>query len=248
MVDTQHPDQGDAAVALKLPMVVELQDQLLSASTDLERLTTLLGDAAEQLLSGFGSAHAHLDAHLQREGMGAQADGDGVLALASIRDELQGAAMALQFQDMASQPDRRGTRCAGCGGWRTTWAARWTRRGRRHARGTRCATLSGGAASDGRGAQSSSFADRYNFDQERRPHGFDLGSRRFDLIASDGGVHAEELRPRGGRGRRRRRCAREAAAQLQCRPALTDQNMPRMDGLTLARELRSNPQYRRCRS
>ena len=98
------PQPREAAIELELPTVAELQDQLLAASTDLERLNGLLGDAAQQLLGGFGAAHAHLDAHMQRAAQdGASVTIEGEQALGAVREQLQGAVMALQFQDMASQ-------------------------------------------------------------------------------------------------------------------------------------------------
>ncbi|MFZ2650390.1 MAG: hypothetical protein WA210_09815 [Burkholderiaceae bacterium] len=72
----------------------ELQDDLLSATNDLDRLQTLLGDAY---------------ASLQHSFMGVWQDLDGVAtapqpaALASARKHLRSAVTALQFQDMASQ-------------------------------------------------------------------------------------------------------------------------------------------------
>ena len=72
--------------------LVELQDQLLEASTDLERLHGLLEDAGRVLLDHFGSASAHLD----------RCD-LAVPALEGLRRELGGAMTALQFQDLASQ-------------------------------------------------------------------------------------------------------------------------------------------------
>lgn len=101
-----QPEQAprEAAIELDFPQVAELQDQLLAASTDLERLTTLLGDAAEQLLGGFGAANARLDAHFQRASGPSPATLEATeRTLSEVRDELHGAVTALQFQDMASQ-------------------------------------------------------------------------------------------------------------------------------------------------
>jgi hypothetical protein len=72
--------------------MVELQDQLLEASTDLERLHGLLEDASRVLLDHFGSASAQLDR------CGASAP-----TLEGLRQDLGGAMTALQFQDLASQ-------------------------------------------------------------------------------------------------------------------------------------------------
>jgi hypothetical protein len=74
-------------------LAAEMQDELLSAGTELERLERLLADAVDQLLERFGTAHALcVDA---RGLSGPQRDG--------LDAELRGAMTALQFQDMASQ-------------------------------------------------------------------------------------------------------------------------------------------------
>jgi len=84
------PDTGIAP--LNPADVVELQDQLLEAATDLERLSLLLDDAAAQLMGRFSAADAQLG--------GPAADND---PRESARRELAGAVTALQFQDMAAQ-------------------------------------------------------------------------------------------------------------------------------------------------
>lgn len=68
-------------------LAAEMQDELLAAGTELERLERLLGDAVDQLLERFGHAHALATQH-----------GDEAL-----REELRVAMTALQFQDLASQ-------------------------------------------------------------------------------------------------------------------------------------------------
>jgi hypothetical protein len=103
-----HPalssDAGHTAIALELPMVVELQDQLLAASTDLERMSVLLGDAAQQLLVGFAAAHAHVSEGLAAAGAGnGMPQSAGAASLQALEQDLHQAVMALQFQDMATQ-------------------------------------------------------------------------------------------------------------------------------------------------
>ena len=71
-----------------------LQDDLMSASHDLERLQTLLADACDALMQRFHGAHAGLQA------LRASADSPQVDDLSL---QLGGAVTALQFQDMASQ-------------------------------------------------------------------------------------------------------------------------------------------------
>lgn len=74
--------------------LADLQDELLTASTDLDRLQVLLGDAVDQLLARFGGAGEQL-ARL-RAGL-SEVDTSGLEA------ELGGAVIALQFQDLATQ-------------------------------------------------------------------------------------------------------------------------------------------------
>lgn len=73
---------------------VELQDHLLSAHHDLERLHELLADAGDGLLALFHGALAALDAHDA---------GDPARTLERVRGQLVQAVVALQFQDMTSQ-------------------------------------------------------------------------------------------------------------------------------------------------
>ena len=71
-------------------LAADMQDELLAAGTEMERLERLLSDAVDQLLDRFGRAHA-LTATLEGT------------AAAGLADELRAAMTALQFQDMASQ-------------------------------------------------------------------------------------------------------------------------------------------------
>jgi len=83
----EHQNADDPLVPARL--AAEMQDELLAAGTELERLERLLSDAVDQLLERFAQAHA----------LSGQLDiADGALAA-----ELRGAMTALQFQDMASQ-------------------------------------------------------------------------------------------------------------------------------------------------
>ena len=78
---------------ISLQVAAELQDDLLAATNDLERLQTLLSDACDTLLVGFSAANEHLDGDSGRMGK----------AEMLLRDQLAEAVTALQFQDMASQ-------------------------------------------------------------------------------------------------------------------------------------------------
>lgn len=85
-------DDESFGVPLNPGEVGELQDQLLEAATDLDRLSGLLEDAAAQLLARFTAASERIGADAG-ERTGADA----------LRHELAGAVTALQFQDMATQ-------------------------------------------------------------------------------------------------------------------------------------------------
>lgn len=79
-------------------MAADLQDHMMTACNDLDRLQDLLEHACDVLLEGF---------HAAAKQLGAQAvpgDGDGHPAAPErVQDQLGSAITALQFQDMASQ-------------------------------------------------------------------------------------------------------------------------------------------------
>jgi len=83
------------AGGLPLPAAAELQDHLLVAGNDLDRLQRLLDGACAALTERFTAAAVHVDTAL---GDCAPAD-----ALHEARTALGGTVTALQFQDMASQ-------------------------------------------------------------------------------------------------------------------------------------------------
>src|SRR5215475_2398507 len=94
--DAQTPSPGGG---LPLMAAADLQDHLLIASHDLERLQRLLEDAGEALMGHFHGAADQMKA-LRDEAPGNNVDST------PIRDALQdlaGAITALQFQDMALQ-------------------------------------------------------------------------------------------------------------------------------------------------
>jgi hypothetical protein len=103
---TTDPSHG----AVPAPAALELQDQLLCASTELDRLQRLLADAAQTLLQRFGQTDAPLRA------LAASASGDAATAAHEALQQLARATQALQFQDMASQllayTQQRITHCA----------------------------------------------------------------------------------------------------------------------------------------
>lgn len=82
--------------SLPLAAAADLQDHLLIASHDLERLQTLLSDACNALMASFYGASEHL------RGL-KECQPDGHEAMEVALQHLGGAVTALQFQDMASQ-------------------------------------------------------------------------------------------------------------------------------------------------
>ncbi|MBK9363828.1 MAG: hypothetical protein IPM99_23255 [Rubrivivax sp.] len=99
MLASPH-DPPPAPMALTMLAATELQDHLLVANNDLERLQRLLDDASQALLSHFTYASAHMDAaavHLQATRAGEPP------AIREARQTLASAVTALQFQDLATQ-------------------------------------------------------------------------------------------------------------------------------------------------
>jgi hypothetical protein len=78
-----------------------LQDHLLVASNDLDRLQRLLDDASQALMGHFTGA-TQLIADARRELAGAVA-ADDVPSIQDAQRALSGGIVALQFQDMATQ-------------------------------------------------------------------------------------------------------------------------------------------------
>lgn len=81
---------------LSLLLAAELQDHLMTASNDLERLQRLLDDACTALMDGF---------HTSAGALGEVIDQGHEVApsLMAVRQELFKTVTALQFQDMATQ-------------------------------------------------------------------------------------------------------------------------------------------------
>lgn len=86
--------------ALSVLAATELQDHLLVAHNDLERLQRLLDDASQALMQHFTYASEHMDAVLVqvREATAGEPD-----PIRQARQTLAHAITALQFQDMATQ-------------------------------------------------------------------------------------------------------------------------------------------------
>jgi hypothetical protein len=90
MIDDHASGEG----GLPLQAAAELQDDLMVAGNDLDRLQTLLAHACDTLMESFHGALAQVQALQDRV---------GAEAVAQAMRPLGGAITALQFQDMASQ-------------------------------------------------------------------------------------------------------------------------------------------------
>ena len=88
MTPMPHAEPQDAALPLLL--AADLQDHLMVAGNDLDRLQRLLADTCETLMTRFHGALLQIDGATDP-----QADG--------LRAHLADAVTALQFQDLASQ-------------------------------------------------------------------------------------------------------------------------------------------------
>ncbi len=98
MEDANDAPAPSDAGSLPLLAAADLQDHLMTASNDLDRLQTLLADACDTLMQRFHGASEHVRA--LRES-GANSDAEPVFD--DLMQNLGGAVTALQFQDMASQ-------------------------------------------------------------------------------------------------------------------------------------------------
>lgn len=99
---------------MPLPTAADLQDNLMSATNDLDRLQTLLADACETLMQRFYGASEQVRSLREAAGAGVCIDHDEVFQ--GVLQHLGGAVTALQFQDMACQlidhTNRRLRNCA----------------------------------------------------------------------------------------------------------------------------------------
>jgi hypothetical protein len=86
--------------AMPLLAAADLQDHLLVATNDLERLQRLLGDASESLMGHFYGASTELKTLLHKAASHPEIN---TPELHSAMQHMAGAITAMQFQDMASQ-------------------------------------------------------------------------------------------------------------------------------------------------
>lgn len=95
-----HPADAPPTDGLPLMAVAALQDDLLVAGHDLERLQRLLADASESLSGHFHAASAQLNEALHAVAVRPDVD---LPALHRSMAHVAGAITAMQFQDLASQ-------------------------------------------------------------------------------------------------------------------------------------------------
>ena len=95
--DQQPLSQGPG---LPLLAAADLQDHLMVASNDMDRLQRLLGDACDTLLTHFYGATGELKHLLHRVASHPEVDAH---ELHKAMEHMAGAITAMQFQDMAAQ-------------------------------------------------------------------------------------------------------------------------------------------------
>ena len=99
MLAQDEPAPHDGA-GMNLLEAADLQDHLMVASNDLERLQRLLSDACDSLMGHFYGASGELRTLLHDAAHDAQVDNP---QLHKAMAHMAGAITAMQFQDMASQ-------------------------------------------------------------------------------------------------------------------------------------------------
>ena len=95
MPNSQTIEASTGGASLPLLAAADLQDNLMTASNDLDRLQRLLNDASDSLLAHFYGASGQLET--------LRAPGQDSTPLREALQHMAGAITAMQFQDMASQ-------------------------------------------------------------------------------------------------------------------------------------------------
>jgi hypothetical protein len=105
-----------ASAALPLAAAADLQDHLLTATHDLDRLQTLLADACDTLMARFLGASEQVRGLMDNSAPASDSASAAPPVYDELMQQLGGAVVALQFQDMASQliahANRRLRNCA----------------------------------------------------------------------------------------------------------------------------------------
>jgi len=92
------PPEAPPASTIPLVVAADVQDHLIAACNDLERLQVLLADAAQVLMASFHTASMELSQHRRRK-----PERELATVLHEIQMQLDNAVTALQFHDMTSQ-------------------------------------------------------------------------------------------------------------------------------------------------
>jgi hypothetical protein len=100
MLTLEAPNPEPSGGGMPLLAAADLQDHLMVASNDLERLQRLLDDASESLMGLFTDATSHMEAAVRQIEAERLQHPD---AFHDARLTLRNAITALQFQDMATQ-------------------------------------------------------------------------------------------------------------------------------------------------
>jgi hypothetical protein len=100
MPEPQTNEASGAGASLPLMAAADLQDDLMTASNDLDRLQRLLADASDSLLGHFYGVSGRLHHLLQTMARHPAVDAG---QLHEAMQHMAGAITAMQFQDMASQ-------------------------------------------------------------------------------------------------------------------------------------------------
>ncbi len=98
MLNPQQAHDPAGPLPMSLLAAADLQDNLMTATHDLDRLQTLLSHACDELMRGFHGAAGEI-----QELVDAAHDTPSQELFDSVVQHLGGAITALQFQDMASQ-------------------------------------------------------------------------------------------------------------------------------------------------
>ena len=96
----QELQQDSPMASLPLQVAADLQDSLLVAANDLDRLERLLTDATETLMGHFYGASGQMNLLLRSASRHPELDSQ---LLHDAMQHMAGAITAMQFQDMASQ-------------------------------------------------------------------------------------------------------------------------------------------------